>query len=305
MSDTETPTPDAPRTADRRRSASTSGSPQSRRAPRPRRRLRAVASRHVWRILPPAGKLALLTPAIVVPFLVHQQRQPLQLRHLHPDLRAARARAERRRRVRRPARPRLRRVLRLRRLRLRVPARRPTTRVHMYAHHWRAQYSIRSWSSARAARPLPRLVVATAARGLPRDRHALLPPALRRLRRTATSSRGTGSRAARTASPTSTRSTFFGGTRQIDTDRAATTSSLLGVSSSSCSSLLRFVNDPARAAPGALARGSARRRGDGHAGELAEAHGFSFGAAVAALTRDALRVARRRACSRSPSTSSS
>jgi hypothetical protein len=50
--------------------------------------------------LPPAGKLALITPAIAVPFLPFvSQGKPLQLWHLHPDLRAAGARPERRGRL--------------------------------------------------------------------------------------------------------------------------------------------------------------------------------------------------------------
>ena len=81
---------------------------------------------------------------------------------------------------------------------------------HIYTHHWDAQWSIlMACSSARVLGLLLGLVVAAAARRLPRDRDALLRPGLRRLHERRPTR--TGSRAARTGSPTSTRSTFFGG----------------------------------------------------------------------------------------------
>ena len=53
---------------------------------------------------------------------------------------------------------------------------------HTYTHHWDAQWSIPIVRrDLRSARALPRLVVEAAARRLPRDRHALLRPGLRRV----------------------------------------------------------------------------------------------------------------------------
>ena len=133
---------------------------------------------------PPAGREARVPdpgdPGAVPP--LRQRGEPLQLRPLHPDLRPARARPERRGRLRRPARPRLRRVLRLRRLHLRLPLRDALEQgPRLHAPLGRPVVDPRRGAHLRPARPVPRVVLPPPARRLPRDRDALLRPGLRRL----------------------------------------------------------------------------------------------------------------------------
>ena len=107
----------------------------------------------------------------------HERRQPLPLRADHDHLRTAGDGAERRRRFRGAARSRLRRLLRLRRLPLRDHGQRPFGPSPAGGD--------RDPDRGRrggAGRPLARPHVVAAARRLPRDRDALLPPGVRHLR---------------------------------------------------------------------------------------------------------------------------
>ena len=153
---------------------------------------------------------ALSSPLVALFPLVTSDEYLLRVRHRHARLRPARARPERRRRLRRPARPRLRRVLRLRRLHLRDALARPTTAST--GRTW-ALDPVVDRRHGRRSGFLLGAPVAAARRRLPRDRDALLRPDLRRLRHTRRTARTARSRrrpttspAARTASPTSTRS---------------------------------------------------------------------------------------------------
>ena len=174
---------------------------------------------HLWRLLPPAGKLALLTPAIAVPFLPFVSQGNLFNYGIFILIYALLA------------------------LGLNVVvgfaglldlgyvaffgfgayiyaflSGTHSEKGHAYTHHWDAQYSIPVVRrDLRAARAVPRLVVSPAARRLPRDRHPLLRPGVRAC--SPTPPTRTGSPTARTASPTSTRSAFFGGHVVIDTTR--------------------------------------------------------------------------------------
>ena len=208
---------------------------------------------------------------------VRQHREPLQLRHRHPDLHAARARAERRRRLRRTARSRLRRVLRLRRLHLRLALGHASEKGHVYTIHWSAEVAIPvavvvcgvlGVFLGSPSRRLPRR--------LPRDRHALLRAGLRRLHRTATRSVRASRPRLATGSPNvdPRGSTLFGLMPHDHLGAGATTTFAFG--SSSCSSLI--VALPRRSSHAPVARGS-RSREDPLAAELmgmpgqpAEAH---------------------------------
>ena len=196
-----------------------------------------------------------------------ERRGALRLRHLHPALRVARARAERRRRLRGPARPRLRRLLRHRRVRVRAAlfrAVRPALAVHR-VHPARRR-------GDRARRPRARHPRAAPARGLPRDRHALLRPGVRVLREQQQPDgrrQGPHGRTERDRGPRSVERVRLGalearallllparrlharGRGAVPAERVADRTSVEGA-----------------------ARGPARRRGDGHPREPAEDRGL-------------------------------
>ena len=125
----------------------------------------------------------------------------------------------------------------------------------------------------RAARPLPRLVLAPPAGRLPRDRHALLRPGVRRASRTPTDPYGitNGSNGLANVDPL----TFFGGHVTIHTTRGYYWF-LLGVVAVAAHRPLLPQRVADRPRLEGVARGPALGRDDGHARQPAEDHGVQL-----------------------------
>ena len=276
-------------------------------------------ARHVERRLPP--KLGPVRGAAAVrplvgladpvprrrlpaPRVLEQPVRPLRRLH-HRPLHAARARAERRRRLGRPARSRLRRLLRDRRVRVCAAQLRPLRDPHVVGPLDPDRRDHR-----RTRRPAARAAVETVIRGLPRDRHALLPPALpdthderrpvpvRRRERDRRSERNPSHRPPRPLRQGAGHRARRRFRRRLLLRRARLLRS--GVRRASLRQPL-----PHRARVALATRGRPCRRGDGHAGELAEADELLLRGGDRGADRNVVRVGERQPCSRSSSTSCS